>query len=722
MAAALKRFLAGPLPVLGVFLLLSGSLGIMAAATQSSEHFYRWQWWAIGLNSALGAILLVLIGSAAGRLARQLRRRETGSRLSLRMAVMFAGFTLVPTSMVFGFSIWLLSTGVDSWFDVGVDDALDKAGKLSRSSIDAQLRQRRDQIERLLQAAGDVRDSADAVALTHDLVQRTGALEATLFDAGNQILAAQSEAVDIAIDRPDEARLQLLREHGAYLTREQHPEHGAVSYVLLELPSLSRELPLVLQARYPTSEHMAGLADSIERAADTYRRLLELRLPLKYNLTLVLSLALLLGLLFAVWAALYSAQRILAPIPELARGFEAVASGEYGRRLPADRRDELGHLAHAFNRMTERLANSRYIAETRRLTIKQQSSYLNTLLEHLSSGVISIDADGVLMTANRAAGAILGLNLQARLGQPLPALRRLHPNLEPLWRLLDAQHRSAPELERQLQLDGERKTLLCHGARLPQQVGCVVVFEDITDLQQAQRQAAWGEIARRLAHEIKNPLTPIRLSAERLQRKLEPELAGDAAELLRRAAHTIVQQVESMRLMLNDFSQYAAAEFQPEPIELDAVARAVLDLYLETSAGISIRPRLGAAGVRIDADPGRLRQLLHNLLKNALEAQAERIAGFVELRTERRGERVALTVRDAGPGFAADVIGRVFEPYVTTKPGGNGLGLAVVHKIVQDHGGGIRVYNDPDAGGCVEILFPARRNAPAAPLEEPLGA
>lgn len=719
MAAALKRFLAGPLPVLGVFLLLCASLGAMAEATQSSGHFHRWQWWTIGLNGALGGVLLVLIGLAVARLARQLRRRETGSRLSLRMAVMFAGFTLVPTSMVFGFSIWLLSTGVDSWFDVGIDDALDKAGKLSRSSIDAQLRQRRGQIERLLRAAGDVRDSADAVALTHDLVHRTGALEAALFDAGNQILAAQGEAADIALDRPDEARLQLLREHGAYLAQEEHPEHGTVSYALLEVPSLSRELPLVLQARYPTSEHMAGLAASIAQAAGTYRRLLELRMPLKYNLTLVLALALLLGLLFAVWAALYSAQRILAPIPELARGFEAVASGEYGRRLPADRRDELGHLAHAFNRMTERLADSRYIAETRRLTIEQQRSYLNTLLEHLSSGVISIDADAVLMTANRAAGAILGLNLQTRFGQPLLALRRLHPELEPLWALLDAQHRSERELERQLQIHGERKTLLCHGARLPREVGCVVVFEDITDLQQAQRQAAWGEVARRLAHEIKNPLTPIRLSAERLQRKLEPELSGDAAELLRRAARTIVEQVESMRLMLNEFGQYAAAGFRPEPVELDAAVREVLDLYLETGAAVAIRPRLNAAGARIDADPGRLRQLLHNLLKNALEAQAERIAGFVELRSERRGGQAALTVRDGGPGFAADVVGRAFEPYVTTKPGGSGLGLAVVHRIVQDHGGAVRVYNDPDAGGCVEILFPLRGDAPAAPPEEP---
>ena len=247
----------------------------------------------------------------------------------------------------------------------------------------------------------------------------------------------------------------------------------------------------------------------------------------------------------------------------------------------------------------------------------------------------------------------------------------------------------------------------------------MVVFEDITDLQQAQRQAAWGEVARRLAHEIKNPLTPIRLSAERLRRKLEPELSGDAAELLRRAARTIVEQVESMRLMLNEFGQYAAAGFRPEPVELDAAVREVLDLYLETGAAVAIRPRLNAAGARIDADPGRLRQLLHNLLKNALEAQAERIAGFVELRSERRGGQVALTVRDGGPGFAADVIGRAFEPYVTTKPGGSGLGLAVVHKIVQDHGGGLRVYNDPDAGGCVEILFPVRGSDPAASPEEP---
>lgn len=745
MAPALRWFLAGPWPVIGMFLLLAGSLAIMAEATQSSGHFHRWQWWVASFNGVLALALLALIGLSLSRLIRRLRHREAGSRLSLRMTGMFASFTLIPTAMVFLFSVWLISSGIDSWFDVGVDDTLNKALELSRTSVDMQMRERRSQVERLLQEPIDVSDPEAMVVRMHDLMVQTGALEATLLDSSNKIIASQGEVPDILPDLPGEAQLQLLQESeesGFYMAQEEHPEHGTIVRILMQVPALRRELPftdqelpltlnqelpltldremplttqelsLTLQILYPVSEYMLGLTGSVEKASVTYQSLLEQRTPLKYNLTFVMALAVLLGLLFAMWAALFSAQRILSPISELARGIEAVAVGEYSQRLPAGRRDELGQLVHSYNDMIERLANARYVAETRRLTIEQQHTYLHTVLEHLSSGVISVDDRNEVITANRAAGSILDLDIERYLRQPLSTLREEHPQLEPLWNLMDHQQYSVADLRRQLQINNELKALHCHGAQLPNGAGYVVVFEDITDLQQAQRQAAWGEVARRLAHEIKNPLTPIRLSAERMQHRIQPSLAEEDSEILRRATQTIVRQVESMKSMIDEFSEYSADRFTPELLDLNALSMEVIDLYEEDQPKIAIRTELSEAPSWIQGDPDRIRQLLHNLIKNALEAQEEQAEGAIILSTGMQENTVTLKVRDTGPGFAPEIIARAFEPYVTTKPTGNGLGLAVVYRITEDHQGRIRVYNDPTGGGCVEVEFNASPQPP----------
>ena len=761
MAPALRWFLAGPWPVIGMFLLLAGSLAIMAEATQSSGHFHRWQWWVASFNGVLALALLALIGLSLSRLIQRLRHREAGSRLSLRMTAMFASFTLIPTAMVFIFSVWLISSGIDSWFDVGVDDTLNKALELSRTSVDMQMRERRSQVERLLQEPIDVSDPEAMVVRMHDLMVQTGAVEATLLDSSNKIIASQGEVPDILPDLPGEAQLQLLQESeesGFYMAQEEHPEHGTIVRILMQVPALSRELPLTdqelplalnqelplamnqelplllsqelpltlnreiplttrelsltLQILYPVSEYMLGLTDSVEKASVTYQSLLEQRTPLKYNLTFVMALAVLLGLLFAMWAALFSAQRILSPISELARGIEAVAVGEYSQRLPTGRGDELGQLVQSYNDMIERLANARYVAETRRLTIEQQHTYLHTVLEHLSSGVISVDDRNEVITANPAASSILDLDIERYIRQPISLLREEHPQLEPLWNLMDHQQYSVADLRRQLQINNELKVLHCHGAQLPKGAGYVVVFEDITDLQQAQRQAAWGEVARRLAHEIKNPLTPIRLSAERMQHRIQSNLAKEDSEILQRATQTIVRQVESMKSMIDEFSEYSADRFTPELLDLNTLSAEVLDLYMEDRSKISIRTELSETPAWIQGDPDRIRQLLHNLIKNALEAQEEQVEGTIILSTEMQEATVVLKVQDTGPGFAPEIIARAFEPYVTTKPTGNGLGLAVVYRITEDHQGRIRVYNDPTGGGCVEVEFNASPQPP----------
>ena len=716
MGIALKRFLAGPWPVVGMFLLLAGSLGLMAEATQSSSAFHRWQWWVASFNGILALGLLGLIGISVMRLARRLKRRETGSRLSLRMTAMFTSFTLIPTTMVFGFAVWLIFSGIDSWFDVDVDDTLQKAVDLSRSSVDMQMRERRAQVERLLQEPTDTGDLEATVMQINDLMVQTGAMEASLLDTSNTIIVSQGESPNIVPDLPGEAQLQLLQESGVTTAQEDHPDYGRIVRILMQIPVLNQELPLTLQALYPISEHMLGLTHSVESAAKTYQLLLELRQPLKFNLTFVMSLALLLGLLFAVWAALYSAQRILSPISELARGMQAVATGEYSQRLPTGRRDELGLMVHSYNDMIGRLASARYMAETRRQVIEQQHAYLHAVLEHLSTGVISVDDTYQVITANQAASAILGVDLERYLQRPLETLRRSHPRLDPLWNLFGQKQRdSAPGMRQQVQINDELRTLHCYGVELPKEAGYVVVFEDITDLQQAQRQAAWGEVARRLAHEIKNPLTPIRLSAERVQHRIRPQLDAEEADILQDATQTIVRQVEAVKHLIDEFKDYSTDSFAPELLDLNALSAEVLGLYLENSPNIAVRSEFSQTPAWIRGDPNRIRQLLHNLIKNALEAQEGQDEGFVLLTTHAEGSTVVLKVHDGGPGFAADILLRVFEPYVTTKPDGNGLGLAVVYRITEDHQGRIRVYNEASGGGCVRVEF----DAVPPPQEDP---
>ena len=739
MVSPLKGIPQTLLPIIGMFLLLTASLAIMAEATQSSGHFHRWQWWVAGMNGVLGLALLIMFGNGLRQLIRKRQRQESGSRLSLRMTALVSGFTLLPISMVFGFSVWLIYNGIDSWFDVGVDNALNKAMELSRSSVDLQMRQLRGQVERMMREPLNADDSEETAVRIHELATNSGAIEAILLDSNNTILASQGAGVGILAnlpvesradgpdgeelgqvdvdlelvevpnimpDLPSEAQLQLLQESGTYMMQDDHAEHGTVIRILLQVPAEDRDLPLVLQTLYPISEHLLSLTGSVEEAADIYQRLLELRMPLKYNLTFVLSLALLLGLLFMFWAALYTAQIILAPIPELARGIDAVAEGNYTERLPVGPDDELAQLSHSFNDMIGRLAQARYIAETRRSTIEDQRAYLRTVLDHQSSGVISIDGSGRLKTANRAAEAILGADLEPYQGQPIGNLRAAHPKFEPLWNLITRQLHERTELEQQLQLRYGQQFLHCQGAPLPKNAGCVVVFADTTDFLQAQRLATWGEVARRLAHEIKNPLTPIRLSAERVQRRLQPELDDNDADMLQRATQTIVRQVDSIKTMIDDFSAYASSRSVLEPTLFNDLVEEVWNLYLGHSDTCSINVELHDSVIWIEADPVRIRQLLHNLIKNALEAQSGQAQGSVQLRTTLEGEMAVLRVKDTGPGFGDEIIGRVFEPYITTKPHGNGLGLAVVQRIVEDHHGNVRVYNNPQGGGCVEVQIP----------------
>jgi nitrogen fixation/metabolism regulation signal transduction histidine kinase len=413
--------------------------------------------------------------------------------------------------------------------------------------------------------------------------------------------------------------------------------------------------------------------------------------------------------LFAAFAlAFVMARRLSAPLSILAEGTQAVAAGDYTPRQAIYSRDELGVLTQSFSQMTRQLDDARREAERHRAEVEAGHAYLESILANLSAGVLVFDRRGRLNTVNAGAQAILADDFSGLLGEPVDAWR--------CQRVLGAAirdgfaGRSGDEWHSQLELErpnGMPQVLLLRGSMLPEASGGghVVVFDDITRLIAAQRSAAWGEVARRLAHEIKNPLTPIQLSAERLQMKLTERLADGDAEFLRRGTQTIINQVQSMKRMVDDFRDYArlpAPELQP--LDLNALVGEVLGLYETSHAALEVA--LAGELPPVLGDATQIRQIIHNLLRNAEDAQDGLADAWIGISTGRASAFVELVVADAGPGFPAEILARAFEPYVTTKDRGTGLGLAIVKKIVDEHHGSIDISNRQPVGARIIIRLP----------------
>jgi nitrogen fixation/metabolism regulation signal transduction histidine kinase len=446
-------------------------------------------------------------------------------------------------------------------------------------------------------------------------------------------------------------------------------------------------------------------------------RLEDIKTLLELAFTLSLSLVLLVAILAAAYAAFFIAERLISPVQQLMQATRAVARGDFDTKVPLTQRDEIGFLVNSFNDMTQRLALARQEALNSGLRLEDERSKLEVILAGLTTGVVSIAPDLTIRTANRAAGEILGVDLGAHIGESLARLAEANALLRQFLSVSE-QHFDAGSTEwrEQITLRGDlgNRELVCACTELPgegeQAVGYVIVFDDITVLMQAQREAAWGEVARRLAHEIKNPLTPIQLSAERMRRRFLVE-GNDDLDLLDRATHTIIQQVDAMKGMVDAFSEYARApDLDIAPLDLNALIGEVTELYRHQATPVSFRMNLDQSLPKIDADIGRLRQVMHNLFRNASEAIEGQADAEIRVTTAQLeltdGPCVEIVVSDNGPGFAADIVDRAFLPYVTSKAKGTGLGLAIVRKLVEEHGGTIRAGNSERRGAEVSILLP----------------
>jgi nitrogen fixation/metabolism regulation signal transduction histidine kinase len=461
---------------------------------------------------------------------------------------------------------------------------------------------------------------------------------------------------------------------------------------------------------------MSELADNVQSSYTKYKELAYLREQLKISFAMTLTLVLLFSIFSAVWAAFYSARRLAAPIRDLAEGTKAVADGDYSTHLPVPSSDEMGFLVESFNEMTRKIAHARDEARQSQEEAEAQRAYLEAVLGRLSSGVMTFDQDKYLRTANASAGQILGLPIEFLLSKTLPSICAQHPYLQQFKDAVEPHlEETAGDWREQVILFGTsgRQMLMCSGTSLPShtqgQAGYIIVFDDITALIQGQRDAAWSEVAQRLAHEIRNPLTPIQLAAERLRHKYLKTMDRKDSEVLDRLTHTIIQQVETMQDMVNTFSEYARTpQMRLEPMDLNHLIKEVLDLYRNVDRTAQFEVRLEQDIPLIEADADRLRQVLNNLLNNALEAYDRATPPQLTISTRCLQEAnlrfVELRIEDHGPGIPSEILGQVFEPYVTTKTKGTGLGLAIVKKIVEEHGGVVWLENNQNGPGACAII------------------
>jgi nitrogen fixation/metabolism regulation signal transduction histidine kinase len=696
---------------LGAFLLLAKSV-------QNSGEFARLQWWIVVLNAGAALVLTVLVTRKIWRLVRDYRAHVPGSRLTARTVGIFGALVIAPLLIVYLSSLEFLNRGIDSWFTVEVKQGLNDAVVLSRAALDLRMREYSQRTQAL---AHELAAAAPAgVQARLDAERRAGdALEISLFGARGRIVATSLEnPLEALPAQPPPDLVRQVAQHLPYVSLE--PQANGRYLIRTGAPldeSTARHDPRFVVAIYPVPAQLAALSEAVQGTYSQYGNLAAMREPLKISFSLTLTLVVLLAMLAAIYGAIFSAQRLVRPVQDLIEGTRAVGKGDFATRLRLPSRDEMGFLVHSFNDMTKRLRRARAEAQSSQEAVERERERLAIILARLSTGVLAIDRHMTVRMANQAAGAILGTELAAATGRPLPELAAGNERLGQFVGALAVRFAAGREEWReQLDLDGAagRRTLMCACTPLPgedRDMGFVIVFDDITALLAAQRDAAWGEVARRLAHEIKNPLTPIQLSAERLRRRLLTGMSQQDAEILERGTRTIVQQVETMQQMVNAFSEYARApEMQVTRFSLNQLVTEVADLYRSQAPRTRIRLDLDPRLEGIEADRGRVRQILNNLVTNALEALDGVTQPTLEIATRLdstgESEYASVTVCDNGPGFQRELLGRVFDPYVTSKPKGTGLGLAIVKKIVEEHGGRIDADNRPEGGARVRVVLP----------------
>jgi nitrogen fixation/metabolism regulation signal transduction histidine kinase len=715
----IKRISSGTAPYFSLAALLLTLAYFLSAATQDSSKFNDLFLVIFGLGIATLLLLMAILGRSLFRLYRDFKSNQPGSRLTVRLVSLFVLLILVSTTVVYSFSMHFLHRGINSWFDIKVEQALNDSLELSRTAFGIRMRTLLRQTRMMAGLLNEL-PAQDVGHNLRELSKLSGAIELSLWTMDGQLITSSMESTAIFIpSRPSETIFHQLETQDAYISLDPDQDNLQLRAAVLLPTKQGIRQERFLQVIFPVNDRLSELGKTVQDAYTDYKELSYLRKPLISVFTLTLSLIVLLTLLASIWFAIWISRRIVEPLQALAAGTQSVASGNYDTQLDVSGHDEIGFLVRSFNQMTQRLTHARNATEQSHHLLEQQTNYLTTVLSSLSSGVITIDNKLFLRTANIASSKILHLNLQQRLESTIGRLSIQAPHLLGLTELIEQKTALGESWQQQIELQKKKaqQTLICRGTQLPNDTGWVIIFDDVTTLLQAQRNAAWGEVARRLAHEIKNPLTPIQLSAERLQHKYLPMLPADQSSTLTKLTNTIVQQVEAMKNMVNDFSDYArnpGLQLQIQPI--GKLISEVLTLYQSNTSHQFILLK-SPQEISLNIDSVRFRQILHNLLKNAIEASedAHLVVDIIisyHMVIQDNTPWLEISIRDHGPGIPVSMENKLFEPYASNKTKGTGLGLAIVQKIVEEHGGHVWAENLLPTGASIIIRLPMEGATP----------
>ena len=703
-----------------LFIFMLSSLLMMSKSLQNSELFDRF-YLGLLLFNALGLISLsILIILNLKRLIRQLKNRVIGSRMTIRIVILFSLLSVTPVLIVYYFSLDFLHRGIDSWFDLRIEQALDDSLELSRLALDVRMRELLNTTEKIAEELSDTND-AELPSHIDQIRDRINADELTLLTRKGAIVVSSSEDMKSLVpNTPEETILLQLIQNNSYIGIDLIENKGLVIRAVVNVPMIGiGSTEKIIQALFPMSERMNQLSANVQTSFIEYKELSYLREQLKFSFIIILTLVLLFSVFSAVWAAFYSARTLAAPIKDLAQGTRAIAKGNYNTKLPVPSNDELGFLVASFNDMTDKISQARDTAKNSQKESESQQIYLETILSRLSSGVIVFNKDGKIEKSNISAAQILQIEVTILNQKNIDDLINNFSKLKSFFECISNNiNEKTNDWREQIILSKKtgNQILLINGTVLTSsdnsKIRHIVVFDEITALIQGQRDAAWSEVARRLAHEIKNPLTPIKLAAERLRSKYLSSLDANNVETLDRMTNTIIQQVETMKDMVNDFSDYARpAEFKEEEIEIINLLQEGVDLFSNMNYGNKIEMDIKTNLPKIHGDEKKLRRVLNNVLANAVDANSIGDHNLLKISAKtvniEDNEIIEIRVIDSGPGIDPLVENNLLEPYITTKEKGTGLGLAIVKKIIDEHSGTFWLENNKEEdGACAVIRLP----------------
>ncbi len=706
-------------------------LFLLTQATDNRALYERNYRQLFGLNVVVATLLMGVIAWLSMRLLMRLRQGKFGSRLLLKIAATFALVGFMPGLLIYSVSYQFVSRSIESWFDVKVEGALDAGLSLGRTTLDTLANDLGQKTRAAIAQINDLPDASVGIALER-MKDQLGADDVILWSTAGQAISSAGESrYKINPDRPTPMQMRLVKTQSVVTAIDgldeaelQGTAKARIRALVLVAPSGLGLLiePRVLQVTKALPPTLVNNALAVEVAYREYQERALGREGLRSMYIGTLTLSLFLAVFGAVLLAVLLGNQLARPLLMLAEGVRDVAAGDLSPKPALQGRDELGGLTRSFAVMTQQLADARTAVDRSMLQVHTSRANLQTILDNLTAGVIVLTEDGRIKSSNPGATRILRVPLAAWEGRALNDIEGLAEFAEHVRREFEgflgdrSQHGldhwqqsfelHATTISPAVQLSDDMQqhiTLLARGAVLPNN-GRLLVFDDISEIVSAQRAQAWGEVARRLAHEIKNPLTPIQLSAERLEMKLTGKLQVPEQVILNKSVKTIVDQVDAMKRLVNEFRDYARLPLADlKPLDLNALVQDVMQLYGAENAAVPVHAQLEAACPLIMGDAQQLRQVVHNLLQNAQDATEGQAHPTVSIATQlgATSGRVRLLVRDNGPGFPPNILNRAFEPYVTTKTRGTGLGLAVVKKIADEHSARIELKNRESEGRVI---------------------